>query len=126
MRTLNDYFLKVTLPDCSASGSTGYVAVPDNGRIIKIIAVQEGAISGANAVINFKTATSGSSNVTGGTITIPYAGDAVGDVRYVEPTALNNVLEGFFSSSTKKVSIPTPFLISLSLHFPYSAKLSFS
>tara|TARA_B110000037_G_scaffold17080_1_gene17630 strand:+ start:171 stop:530 length:360 start_codon:yes stop_codon:yes gene_type:complete len=94
MRTLNDYFLKVTLPDCSASGSTGYVAVPDNGRIIKIIAVQEGAISGANAVINFKTATSGSSNVTGGTITIPYAGDAVGDVRYVEPTALNNVLEG--------------------------------
>ena len=94
MRTLNDYFLKVTLPDCSASGSTGYVAVPDDGKIIKIITVQEGAIGSANAIINFKTATSGSSNVTGGTVTIPFAGDSVGDVRSSEPTALNNVLEG--------------------------------
>ena len=82
MRTLNDYFLKVTLPDCSASGSTGYVAVPDNGEVIKILTVQESAKTSVNAAITFFTKQGGSTAMTGSAITIPYAGDAVGDVRY--------------------------------------------
>ena len=96
MRTLNDYFLQTTMPDISTSGSTTYVAVPDKGRIIKVIAVQEGAITGANAAVNIKTSQSGSSNVTGGTISILHASDAVGDVNTSSPTALNDVNEGEF------------------------------
>ena len=36
MRTLNDYFLTAEIEDISTASST-FVAVPDGGKIIKII-----------------------------------------------------------------------------------------
>ncbi len=50
MRTLNDYFISGRVADISTAGST-FVAVPDGGRIIKIMTVLQGAISGGNAAI---------------------------------------------------------------------------
>mgnify|MGYP003634767826 CR=1 FL=1 len=47
MRTLNDYFLTVKLADIS-SASSAFVAIPDAGEVVKILAVQEGAVSGTN------------------------------------------------------------------------------
>ena len=60
MRTLNDYFITVRLADISATGGVAYVAIPDGGRVIKIHAVQEGAITGADAAITFFTKQGGS------------------------------------------------------------------
>jgi hypothetical protein len=40
MRTLNDYFLTAEIEDISTASST-FVAVPDGGRIIKIITYKE-------------------------------------------------------------------------------------
>ena len=88
MRTLNDYFLKVTLPDCSASGSTGYVSVPDNGRIIKIITHNKATTTGT-AAISFEI---GGVAVTGGAISHTASGSA-NRVATAEPTALNSVEE---------------------------------
>tara|TARA_R110000824_G_scaffold165017_1_gene341524 strand:- start:7 stop:363 length:357 start_codon:yes stop_codon:yes gene_type:complete len=99
MRTLNDYFLTVKLANVS-SASSAYVAVPDNGEVIKILTVQEGAITSVNAAITFFTKQGGSTAMTGSAITIPYAGDAVGDVRYSHPSAVNTVLEGDFLKVT--------------------------
>ena len=48
MRTLNDYFLTAEIEDISTASST-FVAVPDGGKIIKIITALQGAISGGNA-----------------------------------------------------------------------------
>ena len=45
MRTLNDYFLTAEIEDVSTASST-FVAVPDGGKIIKIITALQGAISG--------------------------------------------------------------------------------
>jgi len=53
MRTLNDYFISGRISDISTAGST-FVAVPDGGRIIKIMSVLQGAISGGNAAITFE------------------------------------------------------------------------
>ena len=36
MRTLNDYFINAEIEDISTASST-FVAVPDGGRVIKII-----------------------------------------------------------------------------------------
>ena len=52
MRTLNDYFITGQIVDISTAGST-FVAVPDGGRIIKIMSVLGGAITGGNAAITF-------------------------------------------------------------------------
>ena len=46
MRTLNDYFLTAEIEDISTASST-FVAVPDGGKIIKIITALQGAISAA-------------------------------------------------------------------------------
>ena len=89
MRTLNDYFLTAEIEDISTASST-FVAVPDGGRIIKIITALQGAISGGDAAISFEI---GGTAVTGGGITVANSGSAAGDVDIAEPTALNSVSE---------------------------------
>ena len=89
MRTLNDYFLTSTIADISTASST-FVAVPDGGKIIKIITALQGAISGGNAAISFEI---GGTAVTGGGITVAHSGSAAGDVDTAEPTAANQVEE---------------------------------
>ena len=89
MRTLNDYFLTAEIEDVSTASST-FVAVPDGGKIIKIITALQGAISGGNAAISFEI---GGTAVTGGGITVAHSGSAAGDVDTAEPTAANDVQE---------------------------------
>jgi len=89
MRTLNDYFIYGEIADVSTASST-FVAVPDGGKIIKIITSLQGAISGANAAISFEI---GGTAVTGGGITVAHSGSAAGDVDTAEPTAANDVQE---------------------------------
>ena len=89
MRTLNDYFLTAEIEDISTASST-FVAVPDGGKIIKIITALQGAISGANAGLSFEI---GGTAVTGGGITVAHSGSAAGDVDSAVPTALNRVEE---------------------------------
>ena len=99
MRTLNDYFITASL-DAASTASSTFVAVPDKGKIIKIIMVQDGAVATADAAITFNTTESPTTVVTNSGITIPYAGDAVGDVRTSEPTALNAVNDGDYIKIT--------------------------
>ena len=89
MRTLNDYFLTAKITDISTAGST-FVAVPDGGRIVKIISTIKNAISSANAALSFEI---GGTAVTGGGITVTQSGSAAGDVDTALPTALNRVEE---------------------------------
>ncbi len=89
MRTLNDYFISGRVADISTAGST-FVAVPDGGRIIKIMTVLQGAISGGNAAITFEI---GGTAVTGGGITVAHSGSAAGTVDSATPTAANRVEE---------------------------------
>tara|TARA_R110002020_G_scaffold96206_1_gene230681 strand:- start:2367 stop:2756 length:390 start_codon:yes stop_codon:yes gene_type:complete len=89
MRTLNDYFISGRITDISTAGST-FVAVPDGGRIIKIMSVLQGAISGGNAAITFEI---GGTAVTGAGFTVAHSGSAVGTMDGSVPTALNNVQE---------------------------------
>lgn len=90
MRTLNDYFLTAKVTDISTAGST-FVAVPDGGKIIKILTSIKNAITSADADITFEI---GGTAVTGGDITITQSGSAAGDVDSSEPTAANSVEEG--------------------------------
>ena len=90
MRTLNDYFLHAEIADVSTASST-FVAVPDGGKIIKIITALQGAISGGNAGISFEI---GGTAVTGGGITVAHSGSAAGTIDSAEPTAANQVEEG--------------------------------
>ena len=90
MRTLNDYFIYGEIADIS-TGSSTFVAVPDSGKIIKIITSLQGAISGGNAGISFEI---GGTAVTGGGITVAHSGSAAATVDSAEPTAANNVEEG--------------------------------
>jgi hypothetical protein len=53
MRTLNDYFITAEIEDISTVSST-FVAIPDGGKVIKIITALQDAISGANAAITFE------------------------------------------------------------------------
>ena len=89
MRTLNDYFLTAEIEDISTASST-FVAVPDGGKIIKIITALQGAISCANAGLSFEI---GGVAVTGGGITVAHSGSAAGTVDSSVPTALNRVEE---------------------------------
>ena len=89
MRTLNDYFINAEIEDISTASST-FVAVPDGGRVIKIITALQGAISGSDAAITFEI---GGTAVTGGGITVAHSGSAAGDVDTAEPTAANRVEE---------------------------------
>ena len=89
MRTLNDYFITGTIPDISTAGST-FVAVPDGGRIIKIMSVLGGAITGGNAAITFEI---GGTAVTDAGVTGAHSGSAVGTMDGSTPSALNRVEE---------------------------------
>ena len=89
MRTLNDYFIYGEIADISTASST-FVAVPDGGKIIKIITALQGAISGGNAAITFEI---GGTAVTNGGITVAHSGSAAGDVDSSVPTAANEVAE---------------------------------
>lgn len=89
MRTLNDYFLTAEIEDVSTASST-FVAIPDSGRIIKILTALQGAITGANSAITFEI---NGTVITDSGITITQSGSAAGDVDSSEPSALNNVEE---------------------------------
>ena len=90
MRTLNDYFLTVKMADVSTAGSV-HVVAPDNGKIIKVMSVIDGAIATDDAGITTKI---NGTAVTGGGITVTQSGSAAGDVDTAEPTAENSVNEG--------------------------------
>jgi hypothetical protein len=90
MRTLNDYFLTAKITNISTAGST-FVAVPDGGKIVKILTSIKNAITTADAALSFEI---GGTAVTGGGITITQSGSAAGDVDTAEPTAANRVEEG--------------------------------
>lgn len=96
MRTLNDYFLTTRLADVSAPSSVN-IAVPDDGKIIKIISVLGGAITLADSAVTTKI---NGTTVTGGGFTVAYSGSANGDIDTAEPTALNNVKEGDYITIT--------------------------
>jgi hypothetical protein len=90
MRTLNDYFVTAEIEDISTASST-FVAIPDGGKVVKIITALQGAISGANAAITFEI---GGTAMTSSAITVAQSGSAAGDVDSSEPTAANRVEEG--------------------------------
>jgi hypothetical protein len=90
MRTLNDYFLTAKITDISTAGST-FVAVPDGGKIVKILTSIKNAITTADAALTFEI---GGTAVTGGAITVTQSGSAAGDVDTATPTAANRVEEG--------------------------------
>ena len=90
MRTLNDYFITAEIEDVSTTSST-FVAIPDNGKVVKILTALQGAITGANAAITFEI---GGTAMTNSAITVAHSGYAAGDVDTSEPSAANNVLEG--------------------------------
>ena len=89
MRTLNDYFITAKIADISTASST-FVAIPDGGRVIKIITALQGAIGTANGAITFEI---GGTAMTDSAITVAYSGSAAGDVDTSEPTAANTVSE---------------------------------
>ena len=89
MRTLNDYFISAQIPDISTAGST-FVAVPDGGRIIKIMSVLGGAITSGNAAITFEI---GGTAITNAGFTVAHSGSAVGTMDGSIPSALNRVEE---------------------------------
>ena len=89
MRTLNDYFITAEIEDISTVSST-FVAIPDGGKVIKIITALQDAISGANAAITFEV---GGTAMTNSAITVAYTSSAAGDVDSSEPTAANTVEE---------------------------------
>ena len=90
MRTLNDYFLTAEIEDISTASST-FVAVPDGGKIVKILTSIKNAITTADAALTFEI---GGTAVTGGAITVTQSGSAAGDVDTATPTAANRVEEG--------------------------------
>ena len=89
MRTLNDYFITAKIADISIASST-FVAIPDGGKVIKIITALQGAIGTANGAITFEI---GGTAMTSSAITVTQSGSAAGDIDTSEPTAANDVAE---------------------------------
>ena len=89
MRTLNDYFLTAKITNISTAGST-FVAVPDGGKIVKILTSIKNAITTADAALSFEI---GGTAMTNSAITVAQSGSAAGDVDTSSPTAANRVEE---------------------------------
>ena len=89
MRTLNDYFITAEIEDVSTASST-FVAIPDGGKVVKIITALQGAISGGDAAITFEI---GGTAMTNSAITVANSGSAAGDIDTSEPSAANRVEE---------------------------------
>lgn len=89
MRTLNDYFLTATIP-LLADAATLYVAVPDDGEIIRVQTAISKAIGTADEDITVKTA----QGTVAPVLTITQSGSAPGDVDSIAPTSNNYVLAG--------------------------------
>ena len=89
MRTLNDYFITAKIADISTASST-FVAIPDGGKVIKIITALQGAIGTANGAITFEI---GGTAMTSSAISVTQSGSAAGDIDTSEPTAANDVAE---------------------------------
>tara|TARA_R100000544_G_C2181343_1_gene37033 strand:- start:30 stop:371 length:342 start_codon:yes stop_codon:yes gene_type:complete len=87
MRTLNDYFITGVIPNVSAGSST-FVAIPDGGRIIKIITHNAVVTSGTSA-ISFEI---GGVAITGSAISHTASGSANRTIT-VAPTGANRVEE---------------------------------
>jgi|TARA_B110000971_G_scaffold7279_1_gene7042 hypothetical protein len=92
MRTLNDYFITGVIPNVSSASET-FVAIPDGGRIIKII-THNAVVTTGTAAITFKIGASGVTPVaiTGSAISHTASGSA-NRVLTSEPTAANRVEE---------------------------------
>ena len=88
MRTLNDYFITAEIEDVSTASST-FVAIPDGGKVIKILSANQATITGT-AALTFEI---GGTAMTNSAISI-VATDSAGAVDSSEPTANNDVLEG--------------------------------
>tara|TARA_R110000772_G_scaffold30763_3_gene76369 strand:+ start:1349 stop:1738 length:390 start_codon:yes stop_codon:yes gene_type:complete len=88
MRTLNDYFITAEIEDVSTVSST-FVAIPDGGKIVKILTANQATITGT-AALSFEI---GGTAVTGGGISIVASGSA-GAVDTAAPTGNNTVVEG--------------------------------
>lgn len=88
MRTLNDYFLTASIDNISNANDT-WIAVPDGGKVIKVMSAINGTIATADATI-----TVSSGGVSMGDLVIPFSGSLQGDVATLEPTANNEVQEG--------------------------------
>jgi len=109
MRTLNDYFLTAEIEDVSTASST-FVAIPDGGKVVKIITALQGAITSVNAVLSFEI---GGTVMTGSGITIAHSGSAAGTVDSSAPSALNvlsedgtiEIITNGASSGAKKVIV---------------------
>ena len=87
MRTLNDYFITAEIEDVSTASST-FVAIPDGGKIVKILTANQATITGT-AALSFEIGTA----VTGGGISIVASGSA-GAIDTAAPTGNNTVVEG--------------------------------
>lgn len=90
MRSLNDYFLTVSVP--LGTATQVYLPIPDNGKVIKVVSVLNGALTTANEVLTVKNG----SGTSMGTITLTQSGSAAGDIDTLSPTANNSVLDGSF------------------------------
>ena len=89
MRTLNDYFITAKIANISTASST-FVPIPDGGKVIKIITALQGAIGTANGGITFEI-----DGVACTSAAISHVASGSAGKKYsVEPTALNDVLEG--------------------------------
>lgn len=87
MRTLNDYFITGVIPNVSAGSST-FVAIPDGGRIIKII-THNAVVTTGTAAITFEI---GGTAIAGSAISHTASGSA-NRVKTVAPTGANRVEE---------------------------------
>ena len=88
MRTLNDYFLTCHIDNISSANDI-WVAVPDGGKVIKVMSAISAAISGADATI-----TVSANGASMGSFAIPNSGSAQGDVATLIPASNNEVQEG--------------------------------
>ena len=87
MRTLNDYFITGVIPNVSAGSST-FVAIPDGGKIRKII-THNAVVTTGTAAISFEI---GGVAIGGSAISHVASGSA-NRVITRSPTSANDVLE---------------------------------